>query len=229
MVRHDAPGVERIAFAMKTQKRFLYVPCNLRVTQRTTSHPGIQPGFDAFALFAFALVPGEVGQFIVQKFEFLLRKAVGQTIGDGLDQVCGVPVWQIPTGIPLVTPGSALPGSADVLVGMGRCWRAGGDVGVPRLGHSWNAHASTLAAVTVYAAILACRNPDGKSAGSRCSGAGRMMLFYLEMKLIAEVTPCSAIFIPAASSLVLKVLRFFPSSRSSAAMAGGREWGGRGH
>ena len=53
-----------------------------------------------------------------------------------------------------------------------------------------------------------------------------MMLFYLEMKLIAEVTPCSAIFIPAASSLVLKVLRFFPSSRSSAAMAGGREWGG---
>ena len=46
------------------------------------------------------------------------------------------------------------------------------------------------------------------------------------MKLIAEVTPCSAIFIPAASSLVLKVLRFFPSSRSSAAMAGGREWGG---
>jgi hypothetical protein len=72
-----------------------------------------------------------------------LRKTIGKAVGNELDKVRGVTMGKIAARIP--TPGSAISGSADVLVGFipmladvpvgPRMCHADGDVGAPSVAH----------------------------------------------------------------------------------------------
>jgi hypothetical protein len=100
--------------------------------------------FDFFAAVLGALIFGKLQQLRFQLREFFLRKAVGEAKGDGLEELFGVAVGEIASGIPFFGSADDAIGcrSADVPVGFFGLicihggWWADEDVGAPNFPNS---------------------------------------------------------------------------------------------
>ena len=135
MVRHDAPCDESIALTVEVLEGIAHLLGQFRVAQGATAHAGIEPVFDFFTPLCGALVFGKLQQLRFQLREFFLRQAVGQSKGDGLEELLRIPVGEVSTGIPFF-------GSADVPVGFFGLicvhggWWADEDVSAPNFPNS---------------------------------------------------------------------------------------------
>ena len=105
MIGHYDPCQKTVASRVEIQERGLDDCGRYRITESAASVSGIDPSFEAFAALSIALRIRKKDDFAMKPLDRLLRDAVGEVIGDVLQDAGRIKMRQVAAAVP---PGIAI-------------------------------------------------------------------------------------------------------------------------
>ena len=105
VIGHDNPREKPVALRVEIQERGLDDCGRYRITESAASVSGIDPSFEAFAALSIALRIRKKDDFAMKPLDRLLRDAVGEVIGDVLQDAGRIKMRQVAAAVP---PGIAI-------------------------------------------------------------------------------------------------------------------------